>query len=524
MSANISNFSKAIFISVTVGLVYTASNLLNFSSYLIAFILLLVNFLLVLAFYGRINSSPEIEEQHKNTTDVNISKVGEKIGEQTSKLAINSAEISYFLDQLSASIKSSGNDVDSLAGATEQLSLNTKQINENALAAAGTSTKALKATSEGTTYSADNVITLKALNKGVVEAADKIKALSEQAIEIQNITNVIDGISAQTNLLALNAAIEAARAGEQGRGFAVVADEVRALASKTAEATEQIGGMLTEITNETDLITHVMGKVVEQTSHIVTSMDTLSGSLKEVNNLISDTSQANEHISKVLYEHDETTADISEAIANLRDFLVKKSAETNEISIQASTLSTTTESIFVQLSEFESKSLINDMCNQVVCTANQIGSLFEQSINDMKISQVDLFNFTYNEIENTSPKKYHTSFDNFTDKVLPDIQEPLLAQYKEVIYAGAVDINGYFPTHNLCFSQPLTGDESVDMVNNRTKRMFNDPTGIRCGRHTEKFLLQTYKRDTGEIMHDVSAPIYVNGKHWGGFRMGFRAN
>lgn len=83
--------------------------------------------------------------------------------------------------------------------------------------------------------------------------------------------------------------------------------------------------------------------------------------------------------------------------------------------------------------------------------------------------------------------------------------------------------NGYFPTHNKCFDQPLTGNYDVDLVKSRSKRIFNDPTGIRCGSHTESFLLQTYKRDTGEIMHDLSVPIYVGGKHWGGFRVGFAA-
>jgi methyl-accepting chemotaxis protein len=54
-------------------------------------------------------------------------------------------------------------------------------------------------------------------------------------------------------------------------------------------------------------------------------------------------------------------------------------------------------------------------------------------------------------------------------------------------------------------------------------RIFNDPTGIRCDQHTNKFLLQTYKRNTGEVMHDVSAPIIINGAYWGGFRVGFNA-
>ncbi|MEY4593235.1 MAG: hypothetical protein RIR18_2130, partial [Pseudomonadota bacterium] len=80
----------------------------------------------------------------------------------------------------------------------------------------------------------------------------------------------------------------------------------------------------------------------------------------------------------------------------------------------------------------------------------------------------------------------------------------------------------YVPTHNQRFSQPLTGNEQTDFINNRTKRIFDDPVGKRCGEHQLPFLLQTYRRDTGEIMHDISAPIYVNGKHWGGFRIGYR--
>jgi len=109
----------------------------------------------------------------------------------------------------------------------------------------------MTATSAGSQQLNDNVEVIEQLNSDVINAAEKIKSLSQKATKVQNITNVIDGISRQTNLLALNAAIEAACAGEQGRGFAVVADEVRALASKTAEATDQIGSMLTQINEET---------------------------------------------------------------------------------------------------------------------------------------------------------------------------------------------------------------------------------------------------------------------------------
>ncbi|MNG28188.1 hypothetical protein D3C84_1134160 [compost metagenome] len=78
------------------------------------------------------------------------------------------------------------------------------------------------------------------------------------------------------------------------------------------------------------------------------------------------------------------------------------------------------------------------------------------------------------------------------------------------------------PTHNKAFSQAPTGDPEQDMARSRSKRMFNDRTGLRCGSHQQPLLLQTYTRDTGELMHDLSVPIQVRGRHWGGLRLGYR--
>ena len=156
--------------------------------------------------------------------------------------------------------------------------------------------------------------------------------------------------------------------------------------------------------------------------------------------------------------------------------------------------------------------------------AAEIGRLFSAAIASGKITREALFERNYRLIPDTAPPKYHTAFDSFTDAVLPALQEGLLAAMPQLAYCGAVDNNGYFPTHNRKFSQPLTGDYDVDIVNNRTKRIFDDRTGARCGANKKPFLLQTYKRDTGEVMHDLSAPIFVDGAHWGGFRIGYRSS
>jgi methyl-accepting chemotaxis protein len=85
-----------------------------------------------------------------------------------------------------------------------------------------------------------------------------------------------------------------------------------------------------------------------------------------------------------------------------------------------------------------------------------------------------------------------------------------------------VDRNGYLPTHNLRYSQPLTGNLANDLVNNRTKRIFNDKTGLAAARNQAPFLIQRYQRDTGETMVDLSVPVMVKGAHWGALRIGYR--
>ncbi|MFN3247619.1 MAG: hypothetical protein ACK42K_13035 [Leptonema sp. (in: bacteria)] len=91
------------------------------------------------------------------------------------------------------------------------------------------------------------------------------------------------------------------------------------------------------------------------------------------------------------------------------------------------------------------------------------------------------------------------------------------------VFAVLNDDHGYIPTHNLKYSKPLTGNYDIDLVGNRTKRIFDDTTGIKAATNKDKpFLLQSYRRDTGEIMHDISVPVHVFGKHWGAVRIGFK--
>jgi len=131
-----------------------------------------------------------------------------------------------------------------------------------------------------------------------------------------------------------------------------------------------------------------------------------------------------------------------------------------------------------------------------------------------------LFDEHYLPIPNTEPQKFHTQYDHFTDGAIQALEDEYLKD-DQVVFAIVQDRNGYVPTHNSKWSAALTGDREKDKSYNRTKRIFNDEVGITAARNEKPFLKQVYQRDTGEKMWDLSVPIYVQGKHWGAFRLGF---
>lgn len=154
--------------------------------------------------------------------------------------------------------------------------------------------------------------------------------------------------------------------------------------------------------------------------------------------------------------------------------------------------------------------------------ARQFGDVLDGMIDSGALTVADVFDRQYVEIKGfnwgTKPK-YHTRYDSVIEPAVLVFQDKFLEQ-EDFEYAVGVDENGYLPTHNTRYQKPVTGDPEKDLAGNRTKRIFNDPVGIASVKNVEPGFLQVYKRDTGVTMWDVSSPIYVKGKHWGGFRIG----
>lgn len=171
-----------------------------------------------------------------------------------------------------------------------------------------------------------------------------------------------------------------------------------------------------------------------------------------------------------------------------------------------------------QASRLESE-LFKQGKNKSVLGAEMISCVINEAINNGVFTVDKGFDTDYQVFGNFEPPKYHTAYDSYLDRAILDLQDEFLKD-ERIEYAVAVDRNGYLPTHNSRYQQPITGDTDKDRVGNRTKRIFNDDVGLKAAQNEKNGFRQIYNRDTGNVLWDISSPIYVKGKHWGGFRVG----
>ena len=342
--------------------------------------------------------------------------------------------------------------------------------------------------------------------------------LRRNSAEILEVVKFIDMISDQTKLLSLNATIEAARAGEHGRGFGVVAEEVRNLAQRVRPLTEQIREKVERMEGTVGRTLHEMDVLVDDSSAANSGLRHTSDNFQS---MVEDFEETSEQLIKIAAAIEELTLSNSEVEQQVThiDWLAKEIyASMEESGRKVEDLSTLTENMQEMASEYRTGA---GRLDEIIIGARTLRDLVQEKIIALQKSGVNVFDRNYRPVKGTKPEKFETDYAQAFDRTLQEHFDAFKKGFDGVIYSVILDVNGYLPTHHAAFSRPMSGNYDEDFLNSRHRRFFfTSSTEKRRATSNKPMLMQTYQRDTGEVLNDISLPILIAGRHWGALCIG----
>lgn len=346
------------------------------------------------------------------------------------------------------------------------------------------------------------------------EVGEVVDTLRQVADAAQQITQV----ALQTRLVAFNASVEAKRAGEAGAGFSVVADAVKDLSTQVEQISKTI---MRTVASLDQRVQSLAGEL---------SMDPADGAQHKRKRFAEALVGVEDGVQRIIVAADESSTlstGINTQVANM-------GTETQQ----------TRQALAGALQRSESVLGVSERLMEVIATsgvktpdtpyielaqhvAGQIARALEDALTQQRITVTQLFDERYVPVEGSAPVQHSTAFNALTDALFPAIQEAALQAMPEIVFCIAADRNGYISTHNRQYCHPQRrGDLTWNTAHSRWRRIFNDRTGLASARNPRPFLLQTYRRDMGGgnfvLLKEASAPIMVQGRHWGGLRLAYR--
>jgi len=288
-----------------------------------------------------VDGEDEATELLKSLVDMQQSLIDtlRMIGDSSHQLAAASEEMTAITNQTAGDLNNQNAEIQQAATAVNEMTAAVEEVARNAVSTADASSASTKTAQLGRERVDTTIIAIQRMGERVEDASEQVKELAAHSQDIGKILDVIRGVAEQTNLLALNAAIEAARAGEAGRGFAVVADEVRALAGRTQTSTQEIEQMVAAIRQGTAKVVETMQANNDQALTTLDTAKTAGTALDEIAAAISLIHERNMVIASASEEQAQVAREIDRNLVNIRDLSIQTSEGAGQIDEASQSLS-----------------------------------------------------------------------------------------------------------------------------------------------------------------------------------------
>lgn len=296
---------------------------------------------------NRIKSKDELEQAAKSINNL-LDTFEKSIGNVKSSETALKSSVDALRQSFSSVVNQTNDQTDMtmhLSTAIEEMNSTSESLAQSAEQSRSRSSEAAEATSEGIKTINSTLDETRNLDAVISETSELVKSMADQSENVVTVLETIQGIAEQTNLLALNAAIEAARAGEQGRGFAVVADEVRSLAQRTQESTEEIRGIIERLQNTSSSSVTTMDNALEVLKRTLAQAEEAGNKFSSINEQVLVLEEHNEHVATAATEQSSVAQDMAQQVATITDlananknFIDQANEQLNEVAHQSAVL------------------------------------------------------------------------------------------------------------------------------------------------------------------------------------------
>ncbi len=367
--------------------------------------------------------------------------------------------------------------------------------------------------------------TISGLAEWAESTGDQFESLRDALSAMEKESEEIKRIAKEVHMLAINASIVAARAGEEGRAFTVVSAAINELSQSTSKTAGRITDSLKDLKGSAGAMVEEGREAHNKAVKVREGVASIDDAFENIEGVVADIRSRARTIERESQAIDNSSKKLNGSVREIESAASVSAEALSKATDRTTALIDMGEELVALSADLGGSTVDSPFIEKVQQMAAQAGRAFEQGIADGSIIEAALFDRHYEPIPNSDPQQFMAPFTSFTDRVLPPIQEAALGFDRKVVFCASVDTNGYLPTHNLKFSRPQGNDPVWNAANCRNRRIFNDRVGLKAGRNTNRFLLQTYRRDMGGgnfvMMKDLSAPIMVNGRHWGGLRFAY---
>jgi len=343
--------------------------------------------------------------------------------------------------------------------------------------------------------------------------------------QVRRTSQDIERIADTTNILAFNAMIEARRAGEAGKTFTVVADEVKSLANETRRATEEIGRTIDTLGSEAEQVISRIQAGSAASDEAKTSVAGIEHTLSAVIQLVEEVDRQNALIAR-------TSGGIGVHVDGVRKVLgsYDTAALENETMLETAhtrmeQLEMTANLMFDNIVRAGLSPSDSMMVERAQAAAREIAELTEAALEAGQLSEGELFDYDYQEIPGSDPKRFANRLMPWADRVWRPVYDRICGSDPQIMAVACTDMNGHLPTHLSALSRQPTGDRAHDTRYCRNGRMILDPIDRKAKESGAPYMMAVYRQEgdgkSYKVVRNVYVPLTIGGRRWGDVELAY---